>query len=114
MRYGTYEFRSDKMTECLSPQAQKSGSKSAVRLPVNSFWARRAAQAGGTPAPLCKGHRNRAHTVFAAGLILCSIFAPNPGFAQDTGEIDQLKRQLREMQENFERVQREQREQIDA
>jgi hypothetical protein len=69
---------------------------------------------GASPSRACKEHRNRAHTVFAAGLLLCSIFAPSPGYAQDTSEIDQLKKQLREMQENFERAQREQREQIDA
>ncbi len=34
--------------------------------------------------------------------------------AQDTNELDQLKKQLRDLQENFERVQREHREQIDA
>ncbi len=33
--------------------------------------------------------------------------------AQDTNEIDQLKRQLQQMQANFERVQREQRQQIE-
>jgi hypothetical protein len=34
--------------------------------------------------------------------------------AQDTNQIDQLKRQLQQLQENFERVQREQKAQIDA
>src|SRR6266404_5383941 len=34
--------------------------------------------------------------------------------AQETNDIEQLKKQLREMQENFERVQREQRLQIEA
>lgn len=34
--------------------------------------------------------------------------------AQDTNQIEQLKKQLQSMQENFERVQREQREQIEA
>jgi hypothetical protein len=46
--------------------------------------------------------------------MLILIFARNGTYAQDTNEIDQLKKQLREMQENFERIQREQREQIDA
>src|ERR1051326_1260380 len=34
--------------------------------------------------------------------------------AQDTNQIEQLKKQLQSMQENFERVQREQREQIEV
>ena len=34
--------------------------------------------------------------------------------AQDTNQIEQLKKQLQDMQNNFERVQREQRQQIEA
>jgi len=34
--------------------------------------------------------------------------------AQETNEVEQLKRQLRQMQENFDRVQREQKQQIEA
>ncbi len=34
--------------------------------------------------------------------------------AQQTNEVEQLKRQLQQLQENFERVQREQRQQIEA
>jgi len=36
------------------------------------------------------------------------------GQAQETNEVEQLRKQLRELQENFERVQREQRQQIEA
>jgi hypothetical protein len=46
-------------------------------------------------------------------LVCFGIAVPMCG-AQETNEVELLKRQLQQMQENFDRVQREQREQIDA
>src|SRR5437868_9570982 len=45
-----------------------------------------------------------------SALVLGSMALP----AQETNQIELLKRQLQQMQENFERVQREQRQQIEA
>src|SRR5882762_5120979 len=47
---------------------------------------------------------------WSAALWLSAMIA----HAQETNEVQQLKRQLQQMQENFERVQREQRLQIEA
>ena len=85
MRYGTCKFRSDAFQNVIHGEGSGGG----------KFGA----------GPL---HLDRtAHKIFAAGLILILAFARNASYAQDTNEIDQLKKQLREMQENFERVQRE-------
>jgi hypothetical protein len=46
--------------------------------------------------------------------LVAGYLAPGALQAQDTNQVEALKRQLRELQENFERAQREQAQQIDA
>src|SRR6184192_1648712 len=47
-------------------------------------------------------------------LVSAMVWGANALPAQETNQIDTLKRQLQQMQENFERAQREQRQQIEA
>lgn len=47
-------------------------------------------------------------------MLVCLGLIVPMSYAQETNEVEQLKRQLQQMQENFDRVQREQREQIDS
>src|SRR6266404_4735839 len=77
----------------------------------------------GLQALFSKRHADEASALLRSlllnrALVLGFILAMGPGgsdgHAQDTNEVEQLKKQLNALQENFERLQREQRLQIDA